>query len=147
MDRVDKEILDILRENARETVSEISHRINLSVSAVSDRLKKLEASGVIEKYTAILSPEILDKTLTAIIMVALERPSSTVEFKRFVENEKDIIDCYYLAGDYDYALKIMTKDTTTLAELLTNIKNREGLLKTKTTIVLDTLKDSHTIMP
>ncbi len=147
MDAIDIEILEILKKNSRKTVSQISHSINLSISAVSDRLKKLEASGVIKQYTVILDEEILNRTVTAIIMVALEKPSSTNEFKDFVLEEKEIIDCYLLAGDYDYALKIVTKDTHTLEKLLSKVKNRDGLLKTKTAIVLNTLKNSHTITP
>ncbi len=147
MDAIDIEILEILKKNSRKTVSQISQSINLSISAVSDRLKKLEASGGIKQYTVILDEEILDRTVTAIIMVALEKPSATSEFKEFVSKEKEIIDCYLLAGDYDFALKIVTKDIHSLEHLLNKVKSREGLLKTKTTIVLNTIKNSHTITP
>lgn len=147
MDTIDKRILHILHKNARITASEISNQINLSVSAVGDRLKKLEASGIIENYTTILNPKMLEKSLTAIIMVALERPKYADIFQTFVNKENDILDCYYLAGDYDYALKIVTKDTGTLEILIGKIKGIEGLLKTKTTIVLSTVKDTHSVLP
>lgn len=147
MDQIDKKILHILHKNARITASEISNQINLSVSAVGDRLKKLEASGIIENYTAILNPKMLEKSLTAIIMVALERPKYADIFQDFVGKESDILDCYYLAGDYDYALKIVTGDTGSLEVLIGKIKAIEGLLKTKTTIVLSTVKDTHSVLP
>ncbi len=147
MDTIDKRILHILHKNARITASEISNQINLSVSAVGDRLKKLEASGIIENYTTILNPKMLDKSLTAIIMVALERPKYADIFQTFVVKENDILDCYYLAGDYDYALKIVTEDTGSLEVLIGKIKAIEGLLKTKTTIVLSTVKDTHSVLP
>lgn len=147
MDTIDKKILHILHKNARITASEISNQINLSVSAVGDRLKKLEASGIIENYTTILNPKMLDKSLTAIIMVALERPKYAELFQNFVNRENDILDCYYLAGDYDYALKIVTEDTGSLEILIGKIKAIEGLLKTKTTIVLSTVKDTHSVLP
>lgn len=147
MDNIDKRILHILHKNARITASEISNQINLSVSAVGDRLKKLEASGIIENYTTILNPKMLDKSLTAIIMVALERPKYADVFQNFVNSENDILDCYYLAGDYDYALKIVTEDTGSLEVLIGKIKALEGLLKTKTTIVLSTVKDTHSVLP
>ena len=147
MDNIDKRILHILHKNARITASEISNQINLSVSAVGDRLKKLEASGIIENYTTILNPKMLDKSLTAIIMVALERPKYADIFQNFVNKENDILDCYYLAGDYDYALKIVTEDTGSLEVLIGKIKAIEGLLKTKTTIVLSTVKDTHSVLP
>ncbi len=147
MDTIDKKILHILHKNARITASEISGKINLSVSAVGDRLKKLEASGIIENYTTILNPIMMEKSLTAIIMVALERPKYADLFQEFVNKESDILDCYYLAGDYDYALKIVTKDTASLEILIGKIKALEGLLKTKTTIVLSTIKDTHSVLP
>ena len=147
MDTIDKRILHILHKNARITASDISNQINLSVSAVGDRLKKLEASGIIENYTTILNPKMLEKSLTAIIMVALERPKYADIFQKFVNNENDILDCYYLAGDYDYALKIVTTDTGSLEVLINKIKGVEGLLKTKTTIVLSTVKDTHSVLP
>ncbi len=147
MDSIDVEILQLLKENSRKTVSQISQSINLSISAVSDRLKKLEASGIIKEYTVILDEEMLDRTMTAIIMVALEGPASATDFTEFVENEKEIMDCYLLAGDYDVALKVLTKDTHSLEKLLSKIKNREGLRKTKTSIVLNTVKNEHTVMP
>lgn len=147
MDNIDKKILHILHKNARITASEISNQINLSVSAVGDRLKKLEASGIIENYTTILNPAMMEKSLTAIIMVALERPKYADIFQDFVNRENDILDCYYLAGDYDYALKIVTKDTSSLEVLIGKIKAIEGLLKTKTTIVLSTIKDTHSVLP
>ena len=147
MDNIDKKILHILHKNARITASDISNQINLSVSAVGDRLKKLEASGIIENYTTILNPQMMDKSLTAIIMVALERPKYADVFQTFVNKENDILDCYYLAGDYDYALKIVTKDTGSLEVLIGKIKAIDGLLKTKTTIVLSTVKDTHSVLP
>lgn len=147
MDQIDKKILHILHKNARITASEISNQINLSVSAVGDRLKKLEASGIIENYTTILSPKMLEKSLTAIIMVALERPKYADIFQGFVQKESDILDCYYLAGDYDYSLKVVTEDTSSLEVLIGKIKAIDGLLKTKTTIVLSTVKDTHSVLP
>lgn len=147
MDIIDKKILHILHKNARITASEISHKINLSVSAVGDRLKKLEASGIIENYTTILNSNMLGKSLTAIIMVALERPRFANKFQHFVQEENDILYCYYLAGDYDYALRIVTDDTASLEVLIGKIKALDGLLKTKTTIVLSTIKDVHSALP
>ncbi|MBR0114191.1 MAG: Lrp/AsnC family transcriptional regulator, partial [Firmicutes bacterium] len=79
MDSIDVKILEVLQENARVSISELSKRVNLSLSAVSERLKKLEASGIILQYTTILNPEILNKHLTAIMMICLENPSQPEE--------------------------------------------------------------------
>ena len=71
MDRIDNEILTLLLKDARVTLSEISNQVNLSVSAVGERLKKLENSGMIQQYTTILNPKAFHKDLTVIMLVTL----------------------------------------------------------------------------
>lgn len=147
MDKIDIKILKLLQRNARITVSEISSQINLSIPAVSDRLKKLETSGVIQQYTAIINPQLMGKELTAIMFVSLERPRFTDRFIEFVNGEEDILECHYLAGDFDYSLKIVTENTATLEKLLTRIKSLQGIQKTRTMVVLSTVKDSYSVAP
>lgn len=147
MDNIDVQILKILQANARTTASEISSKINLSISAVSDRLKKLESTGIIEQYTTIINPTYLNKNLTAIMFIALERPNYTEKFVELIQNEEEILDCYYIAGEYDYSLKILTENTFTLENILNRIKGIEGVVKTKTSVVLSTVKHIHSIFP
>ena len=75
MDDIDKKILKRLQENARVTISVLSSEISLSMPAISERLKKLEASGVIKQYTAILNPELVDKQLMALVFLSFNNPS------------------------------------------------------------------------
>lgn len=147
MDKTDLKILQLLQVDARMTVSEISGQINLSVPAVSERLKKLESSGVISSYTAIIDSKHFRKELTAIMFISLERPKYTDKFVEFVQGENDILECHYLAGDFDYALKIVTENTSTLEKLLGKIKGVQGVQKTRTIVVLSTVKDNHSITP
>ncbi len=147
MDNIDLQILRLLQKNARVTVSEVSQKINLSISAVSDRLKKLESTGIIEQYTAIINPNYLHRKLTAIMFIAIDRPQYTDEFINFVKDNDEILDCLYIAGEYDYSLKIVTKDTFTLERLLNQIKAINGIKKTKTNVVLSTVKNAHSVIP
>lgn len=147
MDNIDIRIIKLLQKNARITVSEISSEINLSVSAVSDRLKKLEYTGIIQQYTAILDARLLRKSLTAIMFISLERPKYTEKFVEFVKGEDEILECHYLAGDYDYALKILTESTYTLEKLLNRIKSVQGVQKTKTVVTLSTVKNNYSVTP
>lgn len=147
MDNIDIRIISMLQENARVTASEISSEINLSVPAVSDRLKKLEASGIIQQYTAIINSRLMGKNLTAIMLVSLERPKYTEKFVEFVQGQNEILECHYLAGDYDYSLKIITESTYTLEQLLNKIKSVQGVQKTKTTVALSTVKHNFSITP
>ncbi|TCL74144.1 Lrp/AsnC family leucine-responsive transcriptional regulator [Hydrogenispora ethanolica] len=147
MDTLDVKILKLLQQNARVTVSEIASQINLSVPAVSDRLKKLEAGGIIDKYVAIVNPARFQKELTAIMFISLERPKFTEQFVEFVQREDEILECHYLAGDYDYALKIITRSAATLERLLNRIKSVPGVQKTRTIVALSTVKNNHSIIP
>lgn len=147
MDNIDIKIIKLLQKNARITASEISGEINLSVPAVSDRLKKLEASGIIQQYTAIVNPKHLKKDLTAIMFISLERPKFTERFVEFVKDQEEILECHYLAGDFDYALKILTENTSTLEALLNRIKSVQGIQKTRTIVVLSTIKHNYSVTP
>ena len=147
MDNLDIKIIKLLQENARITASEIAGKINLSVPAVSERLRKLEASGAIRQYTAILDPRYFDKSLSAIVFITLERPKFSDIFAEFVKKQNDILECHYLAGDFDYALKIVTENTITLQELLDRIKSVQGVQKTRTVVILSTAKNNYSIIP
>lgn len=147
MDNMDVKILKLLQGNARITASDIAAGVNLSVPAVSERLKKLESSGIISQYTAIINPAYLKKELTAIMFVSLERPKFTDKFTEFINGEEEILECHYLAGDYDYALKIITQNTGTLETLLNKLKSLQGVQKTRTIVVLSTMKNNYSVTP
>lgn len=145
MDNIDIKILKLLENNARMTASEISCIVNLSIPACSERMKKLEASGVIKQYTTIIDNRYLKKTLTAMMFVSLERPRFTDKFVEAVKSEGDVLECHYLAGDFDYLLKIVTENTDTLERLLNRIKSVQGVQKTRTTVVLSTVKNNYSV--
>jgi Lrp/AsnC family leucine-responsive transcriptional regulator len=147
MDELDIKIIKLLQENARITASDISSTVNLSIPAVSERLKKLETAGVIKQYTAIVNPEYFNKTLMAIVFISLDRPRFADEFAEFVTNQDDILECHYLAGDFDYALKVATENTSTLQELLDHIKSVPGVQKTRTTVILSSAKNNYSVVP
>ena len=147
LDPIDVKILEVLQENARVSISELSKRVNLSLSAVSERLKKLEASGIILQYTTILNPEILNKQLSVIMMICLENPSKPEEFLKFVDDNPDILECDYIAGEYDYSIKVVTSNTVELEQIMNKIKGVSSIKRTQTNVVLRTQKQLHSISP
>ena len=94
MDDIDKQILKNLQQNARMTISDLSSEISLSMPAISERLKKLEASGVIKQYTVILDPSMLNKHLMALMLLRFDKPSNGDSFATFVKNEPEIKECF-----------------------------------------------------
>lgn len=145
MDNIDKKILNLLKNNSRISASDISSKVNLSIPAVSDRLKRLDASGIIEKYTIIINNKKLNRNLMVIMFVTLESPKYADNFVEAIQQQEDILECHYLAGDYDYALKIVTETTETLEKILNKIKGMNGIQKTKTTVILSSIKNDHSI--
>lgn len=147
MDKIDLSIIKLLQGNARMSISDISSNVNLSISAVSERLKKLENTNLIKQYTAIINPESFDKDLTVIMFVSLERSQYSSRFTQFIEEEEEILECHYIAGNYDYSMKIVTKNTETLQRIINTLRSLPGIRKTQTNVVLSTVKNAYSITP
>ena len=147
MDLIDIKILEVLQENARVSISDLSKKVNLSLSAVSERLKKLENSKIISKYTVILEPKLIGKDLSVIISIGLESTSDTQSFLDFVQSEPEILECHYITGEYDYMLKVTTTNTHTLEMIMNRIKSFNGIKRTQTNVILSTTKLHHSVSP
>ena len=106
----DYNILACLKENSRENATAIGAKINLSTSAVIERIKKMENAGLIEQYTTIINQSALGRETTAFISVSLEHPRFNEEFIKLVQENSSIAECHYIAGDFDFILKVITKN-------------------------------------
>ena len=147
IDVIDAKILEVLQENARISYSELSKRINLSLSAVSDRLKKMEASGIISSYTTILDPAALDRQLLAFMMINVDSSGNIDDLLAVINDADEVLEAHFVAGDFDYILKIATKNTATLADLVNRIKAVKSVKRTETTIILTKLKQRYSVPP
>ena len=147
MDRTDYEILTCLKENARENATNIGAKINLSTSAVLERIKKFEASGLIKQYSIVLDQQTLGGELMAFISVRLEHPKYYENFVELINSHNSIAECYYIAGDFDFIIKIITKNAQSLEDILNYIKSIEGVSLTRTSVVLSTNKNEVCMLP
>lgn len=147
MDNIDIKILRCLRENARMNASEIGERVNMSVSAVIERIKKLEAAKVIRQYTLILDAKKIGKDVLAFISVSLEHPKYNDGFSAAVLEIDQIIECHYITGDFDFLLKVAAGSTEELTGILHKTKSIPGVSLTKTLVVLATIKDEVSVLP
>lgn len=147
MDLIDYRILSCLKENSRENATNIGAMINLSTSAVIERIKKLESSGLIEKYTTIINQNALGRETMAFIYVSLEHPKYNEEFIRLVNENNSIAECHYIAGDFDFILKVVTMRGKMLEEILNYIKAINGVSLTRTSVVLSTSKCEVCLLP
>ena len=147
MDKIDYEILSCLKENACENATNIGAKINLSTSAVIERIKKFEASGLIKQYTIVLDQHTLGGDLMAFISVRLEHPKYYENFVELINSHNSIAECYYIAGDFDFIIKIITKNAQSLEDILNYIKSIEGVSLTRTSVVLSTNKNEVCMLP
>lgn len=149
MDEIDLVILSELQKDARKSLNEISHIVNLSLPAVSERVRKLERSNAIIKYTIILNPEKFNKTLSCLCFLNLEGKSekTSLQFYDFVLAEPDIICCHCITGQHEYVLKIMTESTKSLQTLLERMRHDTPVQFTNTYVILSTIKDMPSLPP
>lgn len=147
MDATDIKILRILHDNARENASVISEKINMSVSAVIERIRKLESQGVIKGYTAIVDEEAIGNDVLAYVSVGTEHPKYNEVFEAYVHQTPSIVECNYIAGDLDFMLKVNVPSTTDLMRLLNEIKSVKGVSITRTLVALSTVKNKYTVCP
>lgn len=147
MDKTDIGIIRCLTEDARMNASQIGTRVNLSVSAVIERMKKLEASGLIRRYTAVIDERMAGFDTQALISVRLEHPKYNQSFTQQMCNHSRVMECYYITGDFDYVARISACSTEELTEVLNDIKKIPGVSLTRTYVVLENIKQNTSVVP
>lgn len=142
VDAIDLKIISCLKENCRMNASAISAELGMSVSAVIDRIKKLEKSGVIKQYSLILDTAKVGLGVCAFVEVSasdknyLDALAST---KRFVASHSEVVECHTVTGSSMFILKIYTATMNDLEHLLGELQTSDSV-QTKTSIVLNTIK-------
>lgn len=147
MDSIDYRILRILQKNARETASNISKEIHLSVSAVIERIRKMEETGVIQNYTIIVDEKKIGNDMTALMGVSLEHPKYFDDFAAAITDFDEIVSCYYQTGEFDLMLKISCRSSEELDQIHRKIMSLQGVSETRTQVVLKSVKNIYTAIP
>ena len=146
MDAVDHTILTVLMEDGRATWADLAEAAGLSAPAVAERVRRLEDRGAISGYAALVNGSQVGAHLTAFVAVTLESPAARDEFLRVVRETPEIQECHHTAGDDDYLLKVRCGDTAGLERLLSDvIKAVPRVVRTRTTVVLSTVKESAVV--
>ncbi|WP_298720676.1 Lrp/AsnC family transcriptional regulator [uncultured Ferrovibrio sp.] len=143
MDESDRKILRFIQENGRSSYAEIGAVAGLSVSAVNERLKKLEKQGVIAQWGARLDPVAAGCGILAFVYVMIERPEHEAAFLTLVRDEPAILECHHVTGDWSYLLKVRAGSLKALEDLLARrIKALPGIPRSQTSIVLSSAKET-----
>ncbi|MFS2318099.1 Lrp/AsnC family transcriptional regulator [Maricaulis sp. D1M11] len=112
LDTVDIAILNTLQDEGRLTNAELADRVQLSPSACHRRVKALEASGVIERYVALLSEKALGRGMTVYVQVTLDnlKHDTLRDFENAVEGVPEVMECYLMSGEADYLVRVLVRD-------------------------------------
>ncbi|WP_139692143.1 Lrp/AsnC family transcriptional regulator [Sporolactobacillus terrae] len=142
MDKLDRRLLQSLMKNGRATWSDLAAEIEMSSPAVAERVRRLEDKGVIRAYEAVLDPELVGNTCTAFVAVTLEQMDQRAAFLDLIDTLPEVQECHHIAGDYDYLIKIRARNTKDLDRLISAELKRLPGLRTRTTIVMNSLKET-----
>ena len=143
MDAVDHKILTVLMADGRASWADLAEAVGLSAPAVAERVRRLEDRGVIRGYAADVNGSQVGAHMTALVAVTLDGPAARDGFLRVVRDTAEVQECHHTAGDDDYLLKVRCGGTADLERLLSDVlKAVPGVSRTRTTVVLSTVKDS-----
>jgi Lrp/AsnC family leucine-responsive transcriptional regulator len=143
MDSLDSKALMFLMRSGRVTWAELGSFLGLSAPSAADRVRKLEERGVIRGYAALVDPASVGHPLTAYVSVSLASHRNRAAFLRAIDKMEQVAECHHVAGDDDYLLKVRCRGTQDLDHLLAEeLKDKLGVARTRTTIVLSTAKES-----
>jgi Lrp/AsnC family leucine-responsive transcriptional regulator len=130
----------------RMTWAELATLLGLSAPAAAERVRQLEAKGVIRQYTALLNAEALGYPLVAFVSVVLEHPQHRTAFLDLIRTLPEVQECHHVAGEDDYLLKVRCRSTKHLEWLLNErLKALDGVSRTRTTIALNTVKETGAV--
>jgi Lrp/AsnC family leucine-responsive transcriptional regulator len=146
LDPTDLTILGLLQANARTTNADIARHLGMAPSAILDRIRKLEQRGVIQGYTARISPSAVGLGLTAFILVRTEERVGAGTIGQALARIPEVQEVHHVAGEDCYLAKVRVRDTEDLSRLLRERFGRlKGVRNTRSTIVLSTVKETQTL--
>ncbi|MBI5463553.1 MAG: Lrp/AsnC family transcriptional regulator [Ignavibacteriales bacterium] len=145
LDEIDYKLIEFLQTKGRTRRNELAEKVGLSLPAVSERLRKLEAAGYITGYFAKVDHKLFGKDITAFVAVTVDSPRHFGSFVDHASSTEEILECHAITGEGSHLLKIRTENTSSLEKLLAKIQSWQGVLRTTTSIVLSSPKESMRI--
>lgn len=145
LDITDKKLLELLQIDTKKTTKELSMKLNLSVTAVYERIKKLEREGIIEKYVALLNKSKINKNFVVFCHIKLQQHTKDFisKFEKEVTQLHEVLEVYHVSGDYDYILKVCLKDMDEYREfLVTKLTTLQHIGSTHSTFMIGEVKNS-----
>ena len=148
LDEIDKKLLKLLQTDSKKTTAALSSKLNLSVTAVYERIKKLEREGIIEKYVVLVNRKKIEKGFVVFCHIKLLQHTKEflTKFESQVIKLNEVLECHHVSGDYDYILKIVLKDMEEYREFLVEkLTTLEHIGSTHSTFMISEVKNTTVI--
>ena len=148
LDDIDLQILRTLQKNAKLTTKELADAVHLTPTPVFERQKRLERKGYIKKYMAVLNPDMLGQGLLVFCKVKLKQINREIadQFMHRIQRIPEVTECYNTSGNYDYLLKVRTKDMRQYQEFIINkLGTIESVGSIESTFVMSEIKQNYGI--
>jgi Lrp/AsnC family leucine-responsive transcriptional regulator len=143
MDETDLKILSLIQPNSFLTNNELAKKIGMAPSAVLERIKKLEQKGIIEGYPTRIKPDALELKLLAYIFIKTSEGPGNASVAKQLIKIPEVLELHHIAGEDCYLAKVRAKDPLSLIHVMREKFKNANILSTKTTIVLETLKETN----
>lgn len=144
IDEIDREIIRILQEDARVSFRKIAEKLNVSEATIFVRVRKLLGRRVIKRFTAIVSPEVLGKKITAFILINVD-PKKLQGVVETLNRMDDVYEVYDVTGPYSIVTKVRVEDQNKLVKIIDEIGMIDGVISTETALVLRSIKEETRI--
>ncbi len=146
LDNTDKKLINLLQIDGKIPAKDISLELNLSATAIYERIKKLEKKGIIKNYIAVIDKEKVNRNYVVLCQIKLIRHNNKYinRFEREVLKFNEVLECYNISGDYDYQLKIVVENMQAYREFLNNkLTSLDYIGSTFSTFVISEVKESN----
>jgi len=144
-DTIDKKLLHLLQTDAKQTTKQVALKLNLSVTAVYERIKKLEHTKVIKKYVALLDKTKINKPFTVFCHIKLvqHKREYVTQFEEEIVKFSEVLECHHVSGDYDYILKICVSDMHEYRNfMVTKLTSLEHIGSTHSSFMIEEVKNT-----
>lgn len=145
LDHIDKALINLLQKDSRQTNKALAYQLDMSVTAIFERIRKLENYGVLRKYVALVDHKVVDKNFMAFCHIKLMQHSRdfVVKFEKEVTKLPEVLECHHISGDYDYLLKVVVKDMEAFREFMVNkLTSIQHIGSTHSMFVISEVKNS-----
>lgn len=147
LDHTDYKIIELLQQNCKQTTKEMADQLDLSTTAVYERVKKLEKQNIITDYVAIINKEKINRSFMTIAHVKIKSHSkeAIIKFEKKIDQIPEVMECFHVSGEYDYILKIGVQDMEAYREfMLSKLTTLEEVQSTHSMFVIKEVKNLRT---